>query len=381
MSTNYRGGPRGFIRVPSNASSVTLAYPEYSGNRLYQTLGNLQVTPLSGVVIPDFETGDALYATCETSILVGDQAASLVPRSNLVVLLTIKEALFVRESLGFRATDGEPSPYNPRVRQLVSERSSDGLVNESIATATLVERTMLSENVARLKFATDKPIFYERGQHAILGFEDELGTGYAHMNDADPTSLNDDLVRSFTVTSDAPVTGEHTQSFELVVRNVGRVTGHLFKSNLRAGLNASSVGFGSRFAFDASAGVIGFVAGGVGITPLLNQMIATPASRLKVWWTVGAKDLSIAQSLVRSWKEIPDLRLFVTGVVLPSHEESLNKIKEAGIQIVQRRLKRGDLTPNPYKISKWYICAVPQLKLTLEEWLRGEETVSEDFNF
>lgn len=43
MDTNIRGGPPGFVRVQSNESSgAVLVYPEYSGNRLYQTLGNLQ---------------------------------------------------------------------------------------------------------------------------------------------------------------------------------------------------------------------------------------------------------------------------------------------------------------------------------------------------
>ena len=65
MDTNHRGGPPGLIRVVSNDAEkgVVLVYPEFSGNRLYQTLGNLQARPLIGIVVPDFETSDALFVS------------------------------------------------------------------------------------------------------------------------------------------------------------------------------------------------------------------------------------------------------------------------------------------------------------------------------
>ncbi|BAE57407.1 unnamed protein product [Aspergillus oryzae RIB40] len=93
MDTNIRGGPPGFVRVISNEpNGAVFAYPEYSGNRLYQTLGNLQTTPLAGFVFPDFETGDALYVTGQTEVLVGKEAAALLPRSNLAVKVTVTAA-------------------------------------------------------------------------------------------------------------------------------------------------------------------------------------------------------------------------------------------------------------------------------------------------
>lgn len=85
MDTNHRGGSRGFVRVGRNDDGVVeLVYPECkstiymavrtvrgimsltradSGNRLYQTLGNLQVNPRIGIAIPDFETSDVLYVS------------------------------------------------------------------------------------------------------------------------------------------------------------------------------------------------------------------------------------------------------------------------------------------------------------------------------
>lgn len=102
MDTNFRGGPPGFVRLMSNGpSGSVLVYPEYSGNRLYQTLGNFQMTPLAGYFFPDFDTGNALYVTGTPEILIGKDAADLLPRSNLAVKLTVTSARFVEKSLAF----------------------------------------------------------------------------------------------------------------------------------------------------------------------------------------------------------------------------------------------------------------------------------------
>src|SRR5436190_4376837 len=120
MDTNIRGGARGFVRVLSNNPGGTiLVYPEYSGNRLYQTLGNLQITPLAGYCFPDFETGDVLYLTGKTQVLIGQAAAILLPRSNLAVMVTVTAAKYVEKGLAFRGEAGEPCSYNMAVRYLV----------------------------------------------------------------------------------------------------------------------------------------------------------------------------------------------------------------------------------------------------------------------
>ena len=55
MDTNHRGGPPGFVRCLSGEDGYTkFVYPEYSGNRLYQSLGNLMLEPKSGFFFPDF---------------------------------------------------------------------------------------------------------------------------------------------------------------------------------------------------------------------------------------------------------------------------------------------------------------------------------------
>ena len=56
--------------LEDNEEGVVLVYPEFSGNQLYQSLGNLQVDGRIGVVVPDFETGNVLFVTGRAEVLV-----------------------------------------------------------------------------------------------------------------------------------------------------------------------------------------------------------------------------------------------------------------------------------------------------------------------
>jgi uncharacterized protein len=58
--TSHRGGKPGFVEVLDDRS---LRIPDYSGNGLFNTLGNLLVDPHVGLLVPDFEGNRALQIT------------------------------------------------------------------------------------------------------------------------------------------------------------------------------------------------------------------------------------------------------------------------------------------------------------------------------
>ncbi len=254
MSTNHRGGPPGFVRVAKNDNAgVVLVYPELSGNRLYQTLGNMWTTPKAGLMFPDFDSGDALYITGTTEIVLGKDAAAILPRSNLVIRVNVDAARFVLQGLAFRGQAGERSPYNPPVRYLPTERElPDIQIKDSRRVhAKLLARDILTPTIARFRFSLSDPATggWVPGQYVALAFEDELSPGYSHMREDDPRSLNDDYVRTFTVSS-SPRAGLPNDEFEITIRNVGVVTAFLFKQNIRAGLEVPLKGFGGAFSID-----------------------------------------------------------------------------------------------------------------------------------
>lgn len=63
---SHRGGPAGFV-VQQDAH--TLLVPDYSGNRMFMTLGNLAVDGRAGLLFIDFERGDLLTLTGRANIV------------------------------------------------------------------------------------------------------------------------------------------------------------------------------------------------------------------------------------------------------------------------------------------------------------------------
>ena len=391
MGTNHRGGPPGFVRIVKNdASGTTLAYPEYSGNRLYQTLGNLQITPKAGLVVPDFASGNVLYMTGTTEIVIGNEAATLLARSNLAVKVNIDAARFVRKGLAFRGASGEFSPYNPPVRFLGSERAlfESHASNGDIAYARLVKKDLITPTIARFRFSVSDGNLNGRwkpGQYVALAFEDEVGAGYSHMRNDDPRSLNDDYVRTFTVSS--PPGGILTPNeFEITIRNVGVVTNFLFRQQVRAGLEVPLRGFGGDFAItQTKEETVSFIAGGIGITPLLSRIPPLDPGFLRLLWTINIRDIGLVSDIFNRYPSLAaSTTLFVSGAVHAATEETktvLESVKLLGCKTLTRRILPQDVQEGRDLYSRWYICTGTELRKVLLSWLPDEKVLYEDFNY
>ncbi|KAH6618158.1 hypothetical protein B0J18DRAFT_436660 [Chaetomium sp. MPI-SDFR-AT-0129] len=435
MDTNHRGGPAGFVRVVSNTpDNVTLVYPEYSGNRLYQTLGNLHTNPLAGIAIPDYTTSDILYLTGSTQLLVGPDAAALLPHTNLAVKITVHAARFVRDGLPIRGTPGELSPYNPPVRRLATEiplssaAATDETTFSPTAKLTLTNREILTPTIARLTFLLKNHDSRHRtwhpGQHITLTFASELDQGYSHMREDDPQSLNDDYVRTFTISNPPPPpsveendTGkgkEEEVKVQLTVRLHGPATKLLFSQRFGATFAPLEIGVlgiggaeafripvpasspaGSRDADSEGGKKAVFVAGGIGITPLLAQapglLSSAAASKVEeddkgveVLWSLRGEDLPLA---VDSFERIEGLgsvtKVFVTGDKNKIGEEVVGRLKELGAKVERRRLTREDVLEarDIVRGTKYFACASPALLRSVVDWLGEEQVVFESFEY
>ncbi|KAF2274950.1 oxidoreductase-like protein [Westerdykella ornata] len=380
MDTNHRGGPAGFVRILSDTEIV---YPEYSGNRFYQSLGNLQINPRIGLVFPNYDTGDVLYMTGTAEVLVLDDAAKLLPGSNLAVKITTEEVRYVASGLPFRGIRNTPSPYNPAVRTLASE----GNIKASYAScprqsATLIDRTLITPTIARLRFSTPEGISYKPGQWVALDFSKELDMGYSHMRDDDPTSLNDDFIRTFTISSKPDEEPDMSKEFEITIRKVGPVTSFLFRTNDIGSLQIPVLGVGGEFYIERNEKEISFVAGGVGITPLLSQwpsLSEDHLTKLNLFWSIRAEDIDFVADVFERYPGLARrTQVYLTGYKdFEDVNEKIKKIDEQGATVRKQRLTKDGLNGS----NKWYICASKGLRKVLLEWLEGKDVEFEDFDY
>lgn len=67
VDVSHRGGPAGFVRI---GAEDVLTIPDYSGNRFFNTLGNLVANPRAGLAFVDFATGALLQMTGRAEVVL-----------------------------------------------------------------------------------------------------------------------------------------------------------------------------------------------------------------------------------------------------------------------------------------------------------------------
>jgi uncharacterized protein len=69
LDASHRGGKPGFVQIED---SRTLLVPDYNGNSLFNTFGNLTINPNAGLLFIDFETGETLQLTGYADLIFGE---------------------------------------------------------------------------------------------------------------------------------------------------------------------------------------------------------------------------------------------------------------------------------------------------------------------
>lgn len=96
MDVSHRGGRPGFVQVTDRTS---LLFPDYPGNCMFNTLGNILVHPGCGLLFIDFESGDTLQITGQAAILWEPEDTRRFPGAERVVAFTLEETLHVERAL------------------------------------------------------------------------------------------------------------------------------------------------------------------------------------------------------------------------------------------------------------------------------------------
>jgi NAD(P)H-flavin reductase len=329
-----------------------------------------------------------LYVSGTTEILIGADAARVLPRSNLAVRITVTAARYVAKALPFRGVPGEMSPYNPALRFLASEKQNKAPQESQLSQATLLAQTKLTPTISRFKFALSNATSSLAGQYVTMDFSSRLDIGYSHMRDDNPQSINDDFVRTFTVSSPpgqppTPHRKLKDDEFEITVRKVGSITGELFKHNGtehgdRLPLEVGVKGFGGDFEVkpDSEGKRIVFVAAGVGITPLLGVLTSLDTSNLDLFWAIRIEDIGLVADVLDSCPSLaPNMKLSITN----AHPQILQNIDLKEATIIGRRLQQEDF--EAVQERRIYVCTGTPLRKQLVDWLPDKELVFEDFNF
>jgi predicted pyridoxine 5'-phosphate oxidase superfamily flavin-nucleotide-binding protein len=108
---SHRGGQPGFVRV---LDERRLAIPDYAGNNMFQTLGNIAADPRVGLLFVDFDTGTTLQLTGRARIVWEPEALARLEGAQRALAVEVDAIVEIeaRGPLGWRFV--EYSPFNPR---------------------------------------------------------------------------------------------------------------------------------------------------------------------------------------------------------------------------------------------------------------------------
>jgi predicted pyridoxine 5'-phosphate oxidase superfamily flavin-nucleotide-binding protein len=111
---SHRGGSPGFVTVTGDRQ---LSWPDYLGNSMYMTLGNLELDPRAGLLFLDWERGRSLMVTGRARVDWDPRRAEGVPGAQRIVDFAVDRVVQLDGAVPLRWTAPEYSRFNPAVEE------------------------------------------------------------------------------------------------------------------------------------------------------------------------------------------------------------------------------------------------------------------------
>jgi predicted pyridoxine 5'-phosphate oxidase superfamily flavin-nucleotide-binding protein len=108
---SHRGGQPSFVRVET---ASRLVFPDYRGNGMFNTLGNLESNPRTGLLFPDFAAGAVLQLSGRAAVLWDDPRLAEFPGAERLVVFDIEKVVELSEATHLRFQFAGYSPALPR---------------------------------------------------------------------------------------------------------------------------------------------------------------------------------------------------------------------------------------------------------------------------
>ena len=107
---NHRGGNPGFVVVHDERR---LTWPDYRGNSMFNTFGNLELDPAAGLLVVDYDNGDLLQLTGRARVVWDPGRIAAFPRAERLVDFELDEVVHLRDAAPLRWRLEQRSKVNP----------------------------------------------------------------------------------------------------------------------------------------------------------------------------------------------------------------------------------------------------------------------------
>ena len=101
---SHRGGKPGFVRIDDDG---TLTIPDFHGNCYFNTQGNIELNPHTGLLFVDFVNGKLLYLTGKAKIIWSSAEVITYEGAEQLIRFHLDRGYLVQDSLPLRWTPSE----------------------------------------------------------------------------------------------------------------------------------------------------------------------------------------------------------------------------------------------------------------------------------
>ncbi|MBK5438562.1 pyridoxamine 5'-phosphate oxidase family protein [Pseudomonas sp. TH32] len=108
VDVSHRGGNTGFVRVDGDVLTI----PDFTGNSFFNTLGNLQVNPVAGLLFVDFASGDVLQVVGRAEVILGGAELATFEGAERLWRVTVEQVVRREAALALRWQFEGFSPYS-----------------------------------------------------------------------------------------------------------------------------------------------------------------------------------------------------------------------------------------------------------------------------
>jgi ferredoxin-NADP reductase/predicted pyridoxine 5'-phosphate oxidase superfamily flavin-nucleotide-binding protein len=275
---SHRGGPPGFVRVPNKG---TILIPDFAGNNVFNTIGNLVMDPAVGVTFPQYGTGSMIQVTGIAKVhFDGREAAKLYPGAKRIIEVSIEQVVELPEGsmpIQWAEYDDEDSKRKLQVVRKVKE--SDDVTSFYLRP---------SESGSKLwKFRA--------GQH--LPIQIQLDNCEENDGDEDDQTRSscEELQRTYSLSSSPDWDGYRIS----VKRETMGVASRFLHDKVKVGDTITVYKPAGDFVYDSQSDrTLVLISAGVGITPvlsMLHQYVQQLGKRgrsnaPRAFWIHGARD-------------------------------------------------------------------------------------------
>lgn len=108
---SHRGGKPGFVSVVEHEGETRLTFPDFVGNFLFNTLGNIEVHPFAGLLFIDFDNGDVLSLTGGATVIWGGRAVEGFVGAERLLQMRVQQGVWLTSANALRFSPPQLSPH------------------------------------------------------------------------------------------------------------------------------------------------------------------------------------------------------------------------------------------------------------------------------